>query len=156
MITIKRWTFKNTDFQKKLKRKISFQKLCTKWKLLLYSCLWTCISLCRKLWIKPGFIDRIPLIYMRVAYSFVWFTWRIPYADFFGGISNMPPNIFEQINGFSNQYEDWGLEDDDLYRRYVYGYNRLYNSACTSALFPTHFASSGTSLKNALHTNRQL
>ncbi|CAG2223691.1 Beta-1,4-galactosyltransferase 5,Beta-N-acetyl-D-glucosaminide beta-1,4-N-acetylglucosaminyl-transferase [Mytilus edulis] len=45
------------------------------------------------------------------------FNYTIPYADFFGGISNMPPNIFEQINGFSNQYEDWGLEDDDLYRR---------------------------------------
>ncbi|CAC5366930.1 Beta-1,4-N-acetylgalactosaminyltransferase bre-4,Beta-N-acetyl-D-glucosaminide beta-1,4-N-acetylglucosaminyl-transferase,Beta-1,4-galactosyltransferase 5,Beta-1,4-galactosyltransferase 1 [Mytilus coruscus] len=45
------------------------------------------------------------------------FNYTMPYADFFGGISNMPPNVFVQVNGFSNQYEGWGLEDDDFYRR---------------------------------------
>lgn len=43
----------------------------------------------------------------------------MPYADFFGGIINMEPNVFKQANGFSNQYQEWGMEDDDMYRRYV-------------------------------------
>ncbi|XP_052063150.1 beta-1,4-N-acetylgalactosaminyltransferase bre-4-like [Mytilus californianus] len=45
------------------------------------------------------------------------FNYTMPYADFFGGISNMPSSVFAQVNGFSNQYEGWGLEDDDFYRR---------------------------------------
>ena len=44
----------------------------------------------------------------------------MPYKYFIGGITNMASNVYRQINGFSNQYEGWGLEDDDFYRRYVY------------------------------------
>merc|ERR1711879_949537 len=31
-----------------------------------------------------------------------------------GGVANMPPELYEQANGYSNEYWGWGGEDDDF------------------------------------------
>jgi xylosylprotein 4-beta-galactosyltransferase len=39
------------------------------------------------------------------------------YAKYFGGILLMTNQHFEMVNGFSNRYFGWGLEDDEFYTR---------------------------------------
>jgi len=43
--------------------------------------------------------------------------WSTPYADNVGGVVSLSPADWKKINGFSNQYQGWGGEDDDLYLR---------------------------------------
>ena len=45
------------------------------------------------------------------------FQYKIPYVDIFGGIVAFTAEIFEKINGYSNEYWGWGGEDDDLFRK---------------------------------------
>ncbi|BES92782.1 Galactosyl_T_2 [Nesidiocoris tenuis] len=45
------------------------------------------------------------------------FSYRLPYADIFGGVSAMSKAQFEKVNGFSNKYWGWGGEDDDMAAR---------------------------------------
>jgi len=42
---------------------------------------------------------------------------RVVFNEYFGGITLFPISIFEQINGYSNEYWGWGFEDDDLLYR---------------------------------------
>ena len=42
------------------------------------------------------------------------FGYRLPYAGYFGGVTLIRRDDFEKINGFSNGYWGWGMEDDDL------------------------------------------
>ncbi|XP_060082044.1 beta-1,4-N-acetylgalactosaminyltransferase bre-4-like [Ylistrum balloti] len=42
------------------------------------------------------------------------FQYRLPYKNLFGGVSQLPKEVFVRINGFSNKYFGWGGEDDDL------------------------------------------
>jgi hypothetical protein len=39
------------------------------------------------------------------------------FDSYFGGVTMFPTNIFEKINGYSNEYWGWGFEDDDLLKR---------------------------------------
>jgi len=39
---------------------------------------------------------------------------RIVFDEYFGGVTLFPNEIFEQINGYSNEYWGWGFEDNDL------------------------------------------
>mgnify|MGYP001261764757 CR=1 FL=1 len=41
----------------------------------------------------------------------------IPYETYFGGVTMFPSVDFLQINGFSNEFWNWGSEDDDLIMR---------------------------------------
>eukprot|EP00927_Polykrikos_kofoidii_P039286 TRINITY_DN33703_c0_g1_i1.p1 TRINITY_DN33703_c0_g1~~TRINITY_DN33703_c0_g1_i1.p1 ORF type:complete len:981 (+),score=86.68 TRINITY_DN33703_c0_g1_i1:111-3053(+) len=43
--------------------------------------------------------------------------WSVPYPDNVGGVVSLSPAHWRTINGFSNEYEGWGGEDDDLYYR---------------------------------------
>mmetsp|Transcript_53825 Transcript_53825/g.149688 ORF Transcript_53825/g.149688 Transcript_53825/m.149688 type:complete len:1018 (-) Transcript_53825:80-3133(-) len=43
--------------------------------------------------------------------------WSVPYADNVGGVVSLSPRHWRITNGFSNAYEGWGGEDDDLYLR---------------------------------------
>lgn len=45
------------------------------------------------------------------------FSYKLPYATIFGGISAITVAQLRSINGFSNRYWGWGGEDDDLANR---------------------------------------
>jgi len=44
-------------------------------------------------------------------------TERIIFDEYFGGVTLFPVDLFEKINGYSNEYWGWGFEDDDLFYR---------------------------------------
>ena len=43
--------------------------------------------------------------------------WGVPYQNYAGGVVSMNVRHWHQINGFSNDFEGWGGEDDDLFER---------------------------------------
>lgn len=43
---------------------------------------------------------------------------RLPYNEFFGGVSGLTVEQFQKINGFPNAFWGWGGEDDDLWNRW--------------------------------------
>ncbi|KAJ7423151.1 Beta-1,4-galactosyltransferase 1 [Willisornis vidua] len=45
------------------------------------------------------------------------FGFRLPYNQYFGGVSALSKEQFTKINGFPNNYWGWGGEDDDIYNR---------------------------------------
>lgn len=45
------------------------------------------------------------------------YNYQVPYEGLFGGVSCINFSHFQTINGYSNQYFDWGGEDDDLLLR---------------------------------------
>lgn len=47
------------------------------------------------------------------------FRFNLPYLGLFGGAVAMESNTFRRINGYSNFFQGWGGEDDDLYGRIV-------------------------------------
>lgn len=42
---------------------------------------------------------------------------RTVFDTYFGGVTLFPMNVFEKINGYSNDYWGWGYEDDDILYR---------------------------------------
>uniref|UniRef100_A0A3P8YV14 Beta-1,4-galactosyltransferase n=1 Tax=Esox lucius TaxID=8010 RepID=A0A3P8YV14_ESOLU len=45
------------------------------------------------------------------------FGFRLPYDQYFGGVSSLSKEQFLKINGFPNNYWGWGGEDDDIFKR---------------------------------------
>lgn len=45
------------------------------------------------------------------------FRFNLPYKGLFGGAIAILSDQFEKVNGFSNLYDGWGGEDDDLLKR---------------------------------------
>ncbi|KAG1961870.1 beta-1,4-galactosyltransferase 3 [Pimephales promelas] len=45
------------------------------------------------------------------------FRYRLPYSQYFGGVSAVTPEQYLKMNGFPNQYWGWGGEDDDIAAR---------------------------------------
>jgi hypothetical protein len=41
------------------------------------------------------------------------------FDSYFGGVTMFPIEIFQKINGYSNEYWGWGFEDDDLLKRCI-------------------------------------
>ncbi|XP_043097452.1 beta-1,4-galactosyltransferase 1 [Puntigrus tetrazona] len=48
------------------------------------------------------------------------FGFKLPYKQYFGGVSAMSKAQFQKINGFPNNYWGWGGEDDDIFNRLVF------------------------------------
>lgn len=48
------------------------------------------------------------------------FNYNVPYPNYFGGVTLFRKQDYIAVNGFSNEYWGWGLEDDDLLLRCVY------------------------------------
>ncbi|XP_065110461.1 beta-1,4-galactosyltransferase 1 [Paramisgurnus dabryanus] len=48
------------------------------------------------------------------------FGFKLPYKNYFGGVSAMSKAQYLKINGFPNNYWGWGGEDDDIYYRLAY------------------------------------
>lgn len=47
------------------------------------------------------------------------FRYNLPYYGLFGGAIAIQAEQFGHVNGFSNMYQGWGGEDDDMYARLV-------------------------------------
>lgn len=45
------------------------------------------------------------------------FGWKMPFPEYFGGVVAFSREHFEVINGYSNRFEGWGGEDNELYYR---------------------------------------
>lgn len=45
------------------------------------------------------------------------FGGKMPYERYFGGVNVFSKEMFESINGYSNEYWGWGAEDDDMLNR---------------------------------------
>lgn len=45
---------------------------------------------------------------IQLSSSIETFNWDVPYPHYAGGIVSMSPTHWQQINGFSNDYEGWG------------------------------------------------
>lgn len=54
---------------------------------------------------------------VHIATAASQFDGKMPYQDYFGGVTMFERSAFKKINGFSNNYWGWGLEDDDLRER---------------------------------------
>lgn len=54
-------------------------------------------------------------IHMATACS--QFNYKLPYPEYYGGVTMIPHDVFVRVNGFSNDYWGWGAEDDDFYSR---------------------------------------
>jgi predicted glycosyltransferase involved in capsule biosynthesis len=52
-----------------------------------------------------------------IAFAVEQFNWRLPYDGYFGGVTLFDKESFIRINGYSNEYWGWGVEDDDLILR---------------------------------------
>ena len=50
------------------------------------------------------------------------------YDHFFGTMSVMPLNIMDKVNGYSNKFWGWGVEDDNLSRRITSKNIPIYNA----------------------------
>ena len=82
-------------------------------------------------WVTFHDVDMLPLN-MRDAYSISssmrhlatrveQFGFVLPYMNYLGGVLVADLKVFEAINGFSNDYQGWGCEDDDLFLRTCLG-----------------------------------
>ncbi|CAK8692170.1 unnamed protein product [Clavelina lepadiformis] len=47
------------------------------------------------------------------------YSYRLPYNEYFGGVTEMTKEQFTKVNGHSNIYWGWGGEEDDLYKRVI-------------------------------------
>ena len=47
------------------------------------------------------------------------FRYKMPYANYCGGVMLINKQDFIKCNGYSNQYNGWGCEDDDFYKRMI-------------------------------------
>ena len=45
------------------------------------------------------------------------YNYGMPYDEYFGGVTLFNKYDFEVVNGYSNNYQGWGFEDDDLLNR---------------------------------------
>jgi predicted glycosyltransferase involved in capsule biosynthesis len=45
------------------------------------------------------------------------FDYNLPFNDYYGGVNLFNKEDFIKVNGYSNDYWGWGIEDDDLLKR---------------------------------------
>lgn len=57
---------------------------------------------------------------MSVSFNDLFVLCRLPYNQYFGGVSSLSKEQYLKINGFPNNYWGWGGEDDDIYNRYIF------------------------------------
>lgn len=58
-----------------------------------------------------------PIADLRINLTCRIVSQRLPYNEFFGGVSGLTVKQFKQVNGFPNAFWGWGGEDDDLWNR---------------------------------------
>jgi hypothetical protein len=65
------------------------------------------------------------------------FRFNLPYWSLFGGAIATTGDIFQAVNGFSNQFSGWGGEDDDFWRNrlHAYGYSKITRYVSSIAMY---------------------
>jgi len=67
-----------------------------------------------------SFPDKYPI---HIATNISQMEYKLKYQEYFGGAVLFSKEQVEKTNGYSNDYWDWGMEDDDLFWRcYLEGY----------------------------------
>ena len=61
-----------------------------------------------------SFPDKAP---RHIATKIEQMDWKLKYHEYFGGAVLFSKEHLEKTNGYSNDYWDWGMEDDDLFWR---------------------------------------
>lgn len=81
----------------------------------------------------------------------------------FGGAVLIPKNIFFDVNGFSNNYWQWGSEDDDFFMRHIFkGLTPLYDTEGKFTTLPHEHSlkrdtkGNYTSSKKVINENKKL
>jgi N-terminal region of glycosyl transferase group 7/N-terminal domain of galactosyltransferase/Glycosyl transferase family 90 len=63
---------------------------------------------------------------------------KYDFPEFFGGIEGFTSTVFEQVNGFPNNFFGWGGEDDALYNRLVMNQIMFYRPKTGKYNVPYH------------------
>ena len=64
-----------------------------------------------------SFPNQTPI---HIATKLSKYKYKLNYEQYFGGVVLFTKEQIEKTNGYSNDYWDWGMEDDDLFWRCVY------------------------------------
>ncbi|KAJ8714924.1 hypothetical protein PYW08_004905 [Mythimna loreyi] len=76
-----------------------------------------------------------------------------PRRSTFGGVTALTPEQYESVNGYSNLYWDWGVEDDDFYGRLAKKYTvAKYNSSISRYAVLKHSNNEGAKKRTLLLT----
>jgi len=70
-------------------------------------------------------VDMIPTKFTKyelgdavhLASAATQFGGKMPYDEYFGGVTVFSADAFQRTNGYSNEYWGWGAEDDDMLKR---------------------------------------
>lgn len=76
------------------------------------------------------------------------------YDEYLGGVTIFSKQVFETINGFSNLYEGWGYEDDDIRRR-LNRYN-INIERCNGKFYSLYHKENGPSSNTNYINNQKL
>jgi predicted glycosyltransferase involved in capsule biosynthesis len=67
---------------------------------------------------RPKDVDyRYSLNPCHIATKCSQFNYKMPYPDYFGGVTIFDKEVFYKINGYSNNFWGWGGEDDESLNR---------------------------------------
>lgn len=67
----------------------------------------------------PTDVDYTPADVVHLAGRASQFGYKQPYPTYFGGVSLISKKVFNNINGFSNEFWGWGSEDDEMYNNVI-------------------------------------
>lgn len=59
------------------------------------------------------------------------FGYRMPYAEYFGGVTLFNRADFEKCNGYTNEMWGWGAEDDDMRNAVIAAGLQISSRTCT-------------------------
>lgn len=83
---------------------------------------------------------------------------KMPYKDYFGGVTLFNTLDFKEVNGFSNDYWGWGAEDDDLLARVRKKQKRIFRRVThiDSLSHPSNEFDSSGKTNSHVNKNRRL
>ncbi len=64
------------------------------------------------------------------------FGYKMPYEEYFGGVTLFPNKKFEAVNGFGNEFWGYGAEDDHLRRKFIEAGIDLQSRQCRFISLP--------------------
>jgi len=88
---------------------------------------------------------------LHIATKLSKYSWSMGYEQYFGGVVLFSKEHLLQTNGYSNDYWDWGQEDDDLFWRCFYeGYSdrKIYESIDDKKVYQFNGKTSSMSFKS--------